>query len=75
MEQGFLFFLMKGEVKLFFLRCLKQNSAEAQVADCKDAVVRACRTPCLKCCGVVCLLVARGVEAWVAEPSHVKYNM
>lgn len=73
--RGSYVFLMKGEVKLFFLRFLKQNPAETQVADCKDAVIRACQTPFLKCCSVVCLLVAHGVEMWVAEASHVKYNM
>lgn len=68
--RGSYFSLMKGKAKLFFLRFLKQNPAETQVADCKDAVVRACQTPFLKCCGVVCLLVARGVEMWVAEASR-----
>lgn len=66
---------MKDEVKLFFLGFLKQNPAETQVADCKDAVVRARRTPLFRCCNVVCLLVAHGVEIWVAGASHVKYNM
>lgn len=56
MKQKFPIFLMKGEVKLFFLGLLKQNPAETEVADCKDVVVRAHQTPLSTCCSVVCLL-------------------
>lgn len=66
---------MKDEVKLFLLGFLKQNPAETQVADCKDVVVRARQTPLFRCCNVVCLLVAHGVDMWVAGASRVKYNM
>lgn len=75
MKQKFPIFLMKGEVKIFFLGFLKQNPAETQVADCKDVLVRAHRTPLSRCCSVVCLFVAHGVEVWLAESSHFKYNM
>lgn len=66
---------MKVEIKLFFLGFLKQNPAEPEVADCKDVVARAHRTILSRCCSVVCLIVAHGVEMWVAESSHVKYSM